>query len=437
MSDEKVPSCSFCGVAYSTDTPLIVGQDGHICESCVQLANQVVGSWGRKRAATMPLAKPLPPMQIKAQLDEFIIAQDKAKEALSVAIYNHYKRLDSDGDSPGMGLDNETVTIDKSNILLLGPSGTGKTLLASTLAKIVGVPFAIADATTLTQAGYVGDDVETILHRLLDAADGNVELAEWGIVYIDEIDKLAHRGESSHGSRDVSGEGVQQALLKLVEGTEVKVGQKGANKERGEEQTLSTANVLFIVGGAFAGLESIIEKRAKPQNSGIGFHAVVDAEVSEEEKDSNLYTETHADDLKHFGLIPEFIGRFPIISALQHLDADALVRVLTEPNNSLVKQYQQLFRYDDVELEFSEDALYEIAEQAMARGTGARGLRGVLETLLHKTMYEVPSRKEVSHCIVHKEAVRGEADICCMQGERQLLDEPDNRYETEFVAQGN
>lgn len=415
MSEGKTPVCSFCGVQYSVDTPLIVGQEGHICESCVQLAGQVVGSWGRKRASVKPLKRPKPPMEIKAQLDEHVIGQDTAKETLSVAIYNHYKRLASEMDPSTMSMDEQQVRLDKSNILLLGPSGTGKTLLASTLAKIVGVPFAVADATTLTQAGYVGDDVETILYRLLDAADGNVEQAEWGIVYIDEIDKIAHASESAHGSRDVSGEGVQQALLKLVEGTEVKLSHKGMGKDRGEEQTLNTRNILFIAGGAFAGLEKIIARRVTPRDAGIGFHAKVTEGQADNTPEPDMFDQTHAEDLRHFGLIPEFIGRFPVISALQPLDIDALVRILTEPKHALVKQYQQMFRYDDVELEFTDDALVAIAEQALARGTGARGLRGMLDGLLHKTMYEIPSRKDITHCVVDKDFVVGEADISLIQ----------------------
>jgi len=299
MEHEPTPSCSFCSSVYSSDNPLIVGQNGHICESCVQLASQVVGNWGRKRVASKQLSEPLPPFDIKTRLDDYIIGQDLAKEALSVAIYNHYKRLQYEVKSQKISEAGDSIEVDKSNILLLGPSGTGKTLLASTLAKIVGVPFAIADATTLTQAGYVGDDVETILYRLLDAAEGNKELAEWGIVYIDEIDKLAHRSEGAHGARDVSGEGVQQSLLKLVEGTEVRLSQKSGHKEKTSDITLNTRNILFIAGGAFAGLESIVTKRVSPKNTAIGFHAHVNKEHDEPEVKMVL-KDTHADDLRHF-----------------------------------------------------------------------------------------------------------------------------------------
>jgi ATP-dependent Clp protease ATP-binding subunit ClpX len=408
MTEDKPIRCSFCGTAQSSDSPLIVGVEGHICEACARLANQVVSSWGRKREVSKPLKKPPIPIEIKAHLDKYVIGQEKAKETLSVAVYNHYKRLAAESEAEAIGMDSEAVEIDKANILLLGPSGTGKTLLASTLARIVGVPFVIADATTLTQAGYVGEDVESILHRLLDAAEGSIGLAEWGMVYIDEIDKLARSTESSHGVRDVSGEGVQQALLKLVEGTSVRLGEKGRRKD-GESQTLDTRNILFIAGGAFSGLETMVDKRLQPEKTGIGFHAQLPEE--QEARGDDIFLETHPDDLKHFGLIPEFIGRFPVIAALEQLDVDALVRILVEPRNALVRQYSQLFKYDNVELEFTPQALRAIAEQALSRGTGARGLRGVLETLLQKTMFDLPSHDHVIRCLVDEAAVRGEAEI--------------------------
>ena len=408
MTEEKPIKCSFCGTAQSSESPLIVGLEGHICESCTRLASQVVSSWGRKREIAKPLKKPPIPVEIKAHLDTYVIGQEKAKETLSVAVYNHYKRLAAESEAEAINMDSETVEIDKSNILLLGPSGTGKTLLARTLARIVGVPFVIADATTLTQAGYVGEDVESILHRLLDAAEGSIGLAEWGIVYIDEIDKLARSAESAHGVRDVSGEGVQQALLKLVEGTSVRLNDKGRRKDS-ERQTLDTRNILFIAGGAFSGLESVVDKRLQPEKTGIGFHAPLPEE--QESPGDDIFYETHPDDLKHYGLIPEFIGRFPVIAALEQLDVDALVKILIEPRNALVRQYSQLFKYDDVELEFTPQALRAIAEQALSRGTGARGLRGVLETLLQKTMFDLPSHDHVVRCLVDDAAVRGEEDI--------------------------
>ncbi|MGB5644504.1 MAG: ATP-dependent Clp protease ATP-binding subunit ClpX [Gammaproteobacteria bacterium] len=408
MTEQDQIKCSFCGIPQSNETPLIVGLEGHICENCVRLANQVVSSWGRKREIAKPLKKPPIPIEIKTRLDKYVIGQEKAKETLSVAVYTPYNRLAAESDTDALDMDGSTVEIDKSNILLLGPSGTGKTLLASTLARIVGVPFVIADATTLTQAGYVGEDVESILHRLLDAAEGSTGLAEWGIVYIDEIDKLARSAESSYGVRDVSGEGVQQALLKLVEGTSIRLSDKGRRKDN-EGQVLDTRNILFIAGGAFSGLESLVDKRLQPEKTGIGFHAPV---VTESEgPDDDIFHETHPDDLKHFGLIPEFIGRFPVIAALEQLDVEALVRILTEPKNALVRQYSQLFNYDNVELEFTPEALKAIAEQALAHGTGARGLRGVLENLLQKTMFDLPSHDHIARCLVDEDAVTGKGDI--------------------------
>jgi len=403
-TEEKVVCCSFCATEQTSETPLIAGLDGHICESCARLANQVISSWGRRRAASKPLSKPPIPRELKKLLDSYVIGQEHAKETLSVAVYNHYKRLVAESKDANLSMGDNKAEIDKSNILLLGPSGTGKTLLASTLAKIVGVPFVIADATTLTQAGYVGEDVDTILYRLLDVAEGNVGLAEWGVVYIYEVDKLAHHSESSHGTRDVSGEGVQQALLKLVEGAQVKLTDKGRRKDSDDTTVINTHNILFIVGGAFAGLERLLTRRLKPETRSIGFHATHHAEPDEKTV-SELYKETSPDDLKHFGLIPEFIGRFPIITYLQELDIEALVRILTEPKNALVKQYQQLFAYDGVDLEFTDDALKAIAQKALEHGTGARGLRGVLEGLLQKTMFDLPSCENVERCVVDEEAV--------------------------------
>jgi ATP-dependent Clp protease ATP-binding subunit ClpX len=300
---------------------------------------------------------------------------------------------------------NPDVEIEKSNILLLGPSGTGKTLLASTLARIVGVPIVIADATTLTQAGYVGDDVESILARLVDSAEGNLELAEWGIVYIDEIDKLARAGESSHGTRDVSGEGVQQALLKLVEGARVKLSAKGA-KGQGGDLLLDTRHILFIAGGAFAGMEGLLEKRLGSGGAGIGFHAEP-AAAGPGYDPACLFEQVQPDDLRHFGLIPEFIGRFPVITALHELDEPALLRILTEPRNALIRQYQRLFEFEGVKLEFTAEALCLIARQAIERGTGARGLRAVLEGLLRRIMYEIPSIQGVTGCLVDEQVVLG------------------------------
>lgn len=410
MSVSKPVSCSFCATEQSPDVPLIAGLEGHICESCAKLANQVISSWGRKRAATKPLNKPPVPHEIKKLLDSYVIGQDMAKETLSVAVYNHYKRLSAESQESMINMGGDDVEIDKSNILLLGPSGTGKTLLASTMARIVGVPFVIADATTLTQAGYVGEDVESILHRLIDAAEGNVGLAEWGIVYLDEVDKLARSNESSHGTRDVSGEGVQQALLKLVEGSSVRLSGKGQGKDRGETATIDTRNILFIAGGAFSGLENILKRRLQPEKNSIGFNAPVVKVVKEGDADKSLEG-VRPEDLKHFGLIPEYIGRFPVIAQLEELNEETLVKILTEPKNALLRQYQRLFKYDGVELEFTPDAMLAIARQALEHGTGARGLRGVLEKLLQKTMFDLPSLSNVERCVVEHSDESGHLEM--------------------------
>lgn len=417
---KETKHCSFCGIEASASVPMIAGTEGFICEACVQLASQVVSSWGKKKELN-EMQGPLPkPAEIKAMLDQYVIGQDLAKEILAVAVYNHYKRLKHEGRKTGsLGTVEQEVEIGKSNILLMGPSGTGKTLLASTLAKIVGVPFAVADATTLTQAGYVGDDVENILVRLLDVADGHVGKAEWGIVYLDEADKIARSPEQAFGTRDVSGEGVQQALLRLVEGSQVKVPAKGRRKDGGNEAVMvDTRNILFIAGGAFPGLEKHVEKRLLPPKTAIGFHAEVQ-DTTQKPSLEALLNATQPDDLKRFGMIPEFIGRFPVLAPLEPLDVDALIQVLTEPKNALVKQYQQLFAFDEVELEFTQDALVEIAEQAIARNTGARGLRAIMEQVLRRTMFELPSRDSVERCIVTAEVIRGECEIQLIEREEQ------------------
>jgi len=370
---------------------------------------------------------------MKAMLDQYVIGQDLAKEILAVAVYNHYKRLKNvSRKTGGLGESDQSVEIGKSNILMIGPSGTGKTLLASTLAKIVGVPFAVADATTLTQAGYVGDDVENILVRLLDVADGQISKAEWGIVYIDEVDKIARSPEQAFGTRDVSGEGVQQALLRLVEGSQVKVSAKGRRKDHSGNDSVmvDTSNILFIAGGAFPGLEKHVEKRLLPPKTAIGFHAEVSNPDDKPTLEAMLNA-TQPDDLKRFGLIPEFIGRFPVLAPLEPLDVDALIQVLTEPKNALVKQYQHLFAFDEVELEFTQDALVEIAEKAIARNTGARGLRGIMEHVLRRTMFDLPSRPDVERCIVNAEVIRGEADIQVVE-----KDKPGDTDELQKLAGG-
>lgn len=403
MSDHdhsnEIIRCSFCGIEKSPEVPLISGNEGRICEACVKLAHQVVSSWGQvhKKVSLSPQLRT--PSAIKKHLDDYVVGQEAAKETLAIAVYNHYLRLLNSA-KVDLSENDDVVELEKSNVLLVGPSGTGKTLIVRSLAKILGVPFVSADATSLTQAGYVGDDVDSIVARLLDAADGDVNQAQWGIVYIDEIDKIARRGGGATNMRDVSGEGVQQALLKLVEGSEMKVPKPGRRREGGEDVRIDTRNILFIVGGAFPGLEELIGNRVQPAESSIGFHST----PSKDRPPVNrLLASIQPDDLQSFGLIPEFIGRFPIISFLEELDVESLLKILTEPKNALIKQYRQLFAYQGVQLDISEGALDFIASDAVERKTGARGLRSVLESALHKTMFEMPGIAGLRSCILDVE----------------------------------